>query len=104
LRKLRNEMDLSKGDYLEHLKYMIDDDFLIIDDIGSTGLREWREEVLFEIINFRYENMKPTVFTSNFTISEFKKLYHPRVSDRLFATENTIIEITDGKSLRSEGM
>ncbi len=104
LKRLRNEMDVSKGDYLETLKWLIDDQLLILDDVGSTGIREWREEVLFDLIDSRYNTMLPTIITSNFTVAEFKKCYHPRICDRLFATENTIIEIDDGISLRSQGM
>lgn len=97
-------MDYNRGDYLESLKWLIDDQLLILDDVGSTGVREWREEVLFDLIDSRYNSMLPTVITSNFTKADFKKLYHPRVCDRLFASENTIIEITDVQSLREQGM
>lgn len=104
LKRLRSGMDAFKGDYLDALEWLIDDQLLILDDVGSTGLREWREEVLFDLIDARYNSMLPTVITSNFTQAEFKKLYHPRVCDRLFASENTIIEIEDGQSLRPQGL
>ena len=96
-------MDSVKGDYLDSLQWLIDDQLLILDDVGSTGVREWREEVLFDLIDARYNSMLPTVITSNFTQADFKKLYHPRVCDRLFASENIIIEIEDGTSLRGQG-
>jgi DNA replication protein DnaC len=104
LKRVRSEMDTSKGDYLESVKWLIDDQCLILDDVGSTGVNEWREEVLFQILDARYNSMLPTIITSNFSHSEFKKLYQPRVVDRIYATENTIIEIPDGTSLRSQGM
>lgn len=101
LKKLRNSMDAYKGDYLEHLKEMVNHDFLIYDDIGSTGSTEWREEVLFEILDTRYNSMLPTVFTSNLSKNEFKNMYHPRIYDRLFARENIIIEV-QGESYRQK--
>lgn len=102
LKRIRSSMDDFKGDYLETLKHLIDDDFVIIDDIGSTGLNEWRKEVIFDAIDERYNSMKPTVITSNFSRKEFETLYHKRLSSRLFSTENFIIEINDGLDLRSE--
>jgi DNA replication protein DnaC len=96
-------MDETKGDYLEALKLLIDDEFIILDDVGSTGLNQWREEVLFDAVDERYNTMMPTLITSNFSVAEFKKLYHPRICSRLFATENTIIEILDGVDLRTQG-
>jgi len=76
----------------------------MLDDVGSTGIREWRQEVLFDLIDARYNTTLPTIVTSNFTEADFKELYHPRICDRLFATENTIIEIPNGQSLRTKGM
>jgi DNA replication protein DnaC len=103
LKKLRDSMDSIRGDYLDVLRYMIDDDFLILDDVGSsTKHTDWREEVLFEILDYRYNNMKPTLITSNFTSEDFKKYYHFRVHSRLFANDNTIIEIPNGVDFRLE--
>ncbi len=97
-------MDECKGDYLEALKWLIDDDFVMIDDIGSTGLNEWRKEIIFDAIDERYNSMKPTIITSNFSVREFKYYFHERVSSRLFAKENCVIEILDGDDRRSEGL
>jgi len=93
-------MDDCKGDYLEALQYLIDDDFVMLDDIGSTGLNDWRKEIIFDAIDERYNTMKPTIVTSNFSIKEFKEFFHERVSSRLFSKENCIIEILDGYDLR----
>lgn len=105
LRKVRESFDQSSGDYLTILKYLIDDPFIMIDDIGSEKYTEWREEVLFETIDQRYNSMLPTVFTSNFTKDQMKKIYHPRLSDRLFASENTVIEFSnENASFRQIGL
>lgn len=97
-------MDEFKGDYLESLKWLTDDELVILDDVGSTGLRDWREEILFEFIDSRYNSMQPTIITSNFSMKEFKSLYQGRIYDRLSASENTIIEIHDSPSLRGQGL
>lgn len=93
-------MEDFKGDYLEQLKYLIDDDLVMIDDIGSTGLNEWRKEIIFDAIDDRYNSMLPTVITTNFSSREIKENFHPRVYSRLFAKENIVIEINDGLDKR----
>ncbi len=82
---------------------MIDDDFMIYDDLGSTGITDWRKEIIFEMIDYRYSSMKPTIITTNLSVSEIKKTYHDRVLSRMFAKENTII-IIDGDDKRQIGI
>jgi DNA replication protein DnaC len=50
-------------------------DLLIVDDLGAHRMTDWREETLFEIIDGRYRNRRPTVFTSNVPA---KKISLPR--------------------------
>lgn len=53
-------------------------DFAFIDDLGkeflgreyNVGSAKWAEEKLFEILNARYNAQKPTIFSSNYSISE----------------------------------
>jgi DNA replication protein DnaC len=102
LKRVRKSIDESSGDYVEALSYMIDDELVILDDIGSTGLTEFRKEILFDAIEKRYSSMLPTVITSNFTRDEFYKNFHERFCSRLFASENIVIEIKDGFDFRKE--
>jgi len=97
---LKNSWDSTSGDIL---KYLIDDELVIFDDVGSGGLSDWKEKILMEIIDQRYNSMLPTIFTSNLFKSDFEKEYHPRIASRLFATENTIIEIFDAVDQRTLG-
>jgi len=92
--RLRQSFD-GNTDYHKVLEYAIDDDIIIIDDIGSDKISEWKEEVFFSIVDERYNTMKPTIFTSNLSRDEFEKTYHKRIISRLFAKENTVIEILD---------
>ena len=104
LKRLRDSMDSMKGDYLDALQFLIDSELLILDDVGSSvKVNEWREEIFFSIVDARYNSLLPTIITSNFTEKEFLQKYHARVHSRLFAKENTIIEITDGIDYRLMG-
>ncbi len=100
LKRVRSSMEETKGDYLQALKYLIDDDFLIIDDIGSSEPNQWRKDLLFDAIDERYNSMQPTVITSNFPIKTFWKVFHERFCSRLFAKENTIIELLENADFR----
>lgn len=83
---------------------MIDDDLVILDDIGSSGHTDWREEVLMEALDFRYREMKKTIVTSNLTEEEFKDVYGFRCASRLFAAENFIIKLFGNPDLRAQGL
>lgn len=41
-------------------------DVLVIDDLGKEDAKEWSANMMFLVINTRYEDMRPTIFTSNY--------------------------------------
>lgn len=41
-------------------------DLLIIDDLGKEQCTEWSMPIFYSIINDRYEQMKPTIITTNY--------------------------------------
>lgn len=45
-------------------------DVLIIDDIGKENANAWVMTTLFQVINSRYESMKPTIVTSQYSPHE----------------------------------
>lgn len=104
LEKLREGISSNRGDYLSQLHYMIDDDLVILDDIGSSGHNEWREEVLMEALDYRYKDGKKTVITSNLDRQQFKDTYGERIHSRLFATENNIVNLFGMPDLRQQGL
>jgi DNA replication protein DnaC len=103
LKRLRDKMQ-DGGDYLQELHYLTDDDLIIVDDIGSSGHTDWREEILMELLDYRYSQRKPTVFTSNLNRGDFYNIYHPRIASRMFAKENTIIDLSHMKDQRMNGL
>jgi len=103
LRRLRESMSERHNDYARELEYLMDDDLIMFDDVGSginpdranvTSL-EWRVEVFFSFLDYRHRSGKPTVITSNFNRQEIYKIYCKRSYSRLFDTRNTIIELFD---------
>jgi len=101
LSKLRSSMGEKNADYSLILDQMIDDDLIILDDVGS-GINpdkvsykdlEWRREIFFNFLDNRYNSMKPTIITSNFSRKEFNDVYSDRIESRLFSSENKFISI-----------
>ncbi|HEY9473122.1 MAG TPA: ATP-binding protein [Mycobacteriales bacterium] len=56
---------------------------LLIDDFGVAKNSEWVEEVIYRVINGRYEQMRPTVFTTNLAIPQLRDLIGDRIASRL---------------------
>lgn len=57
---------------------------LVIDDIGVQMSREWVETEFYRLINDRYVNRKPTIYTSNIPIDKLKM--DDRITDRIEST------------------
>lgn len=76
-------------------------DNLIIDDLGSTlsldkDKSEWKKSLLFNIIDFRYNNDLPTLVTSNLFKDDLNNIFqHERFTSRIYAAKNTIIEMRE---------
>lgn len=58
---------------------------LVIDELGKARHTEWTLDQLFMLINKRYENLKPTLFASNYRVSE---LQHGVGGDSTLATQS----------------
>lgn len=60
-----------------------DPDLLIIDEVGVQFGSESEKLILFEVINTRYEQMKPTILISNLPLDELSAFIGERVIDRM---------------------
>ena len=58
-------------------------DLLIIDEVGVQAGSENERNILFDIINGRYEEMKPTIMISNLTIDKFTEAVGQRITSRI---------------------
>lgn len=73
---------------------------LFIDDIGSeklesNGEENWMQEQIFSIVNKRYNNFRPIVFTSNYSLEELtKKGLNVKISDRIWEMSKKVIQLT----------
>ena len=81
-------------------------DFLFIDDLGTErftkdGNDTWLQEKVFEILNKRYNNKKPTIFTSNYSLEQLviERGLMEKTVDRILEMSTAILKI-EGESYR----
>lgn len=99
------KLGIDKGwDCSDTLSRLIDDDIVVVDDLGSQSRNDWRENILTEMIDVRYSKEKATIFTTNLSEKDFCDKYDPKIASRIFAHENTVIDLSSAKDLRREGM
>lgn len=60
-----------------------DSGLLVLDDLAVGKASEWTEEIIYRLVNHRYENMLPTIFTSNAVPKDIAASVGGRVSSRL---------------------
>lgn len=61
----------SKGD--AGIAKFVGADLLILDDMGKESANSWALTTLFQVLNARYDNLLPTVFTSQYPISALER-------------------------------
>ena len=74
----------------ENIRAILEAGLLILDDIGAqVENKEWITTALFRLINRRYTNHYPTIFTSNVRMEDLKT--DSRISDRIYAVSVPVI-------------
>lgn len=58
-------------------------DVLAIDDLGSGLVTDWTKNIVYQVINHRYNNMLRTYISSNFSLDQLSQVFDERVSSRL---------------------
>ena len=85
-------------------------DLLIIDDLGKEKATEWSVQMIYSIVNSRYENEKPMIITTNYTPDELVARLAPAGSPDTITAHATVdrlnevcIEVkTTGESWRTK--
>ncbi|MGE5360281.1 MAG: ATP-binding protein [Bacteroidales bacterium] len=80
---------------MEVLRPVLEADLLVLDDLGAEKTSEWVEETLNLVVNTRYSERRPTIFTSNYEEKE-----HTGAGDSLlervgFRTHSRLYEMCD---------
>ncbi len=67
-------------------------DLLVIDEVGIQFGTDTERMILYEILDLRYEAMRPVILTTNITdLKSLERLLGARIIDRLFEGESKIV-------------
>ena len=76
----------------EILRRMTALDLLVIDEVGVQFGTDTERMILYEVLDLRYEEMRPVILTSNVrNLKTLEKLLGERIIDRLFEGESKIL-------------
>lgn len=101
LNEIRDDFTYSSRDQFYRRKFdawMDHEGVMIIDDIGSEKPTEWALQTFYSLINKRYEQNLPTIFTSNYSIEEIADRLGDRIASRI--VEMCEIKKIDGEDRR----
>ena len=90
----RGQSDISTMDSMRQA------DLLVLDDLGSEYDTPFQNSTLFSILNYRLEQQKPTIISTNLTFQQIERRYSDRVASRLL-TLYTCLKFT-GVDVRQE--
>ena len=81
LADIKEAFDSGDATEYEILKAYKTVDLLIVDDLGKEQCTEWSVSTLYSILNDRYEDMKPTIITTNYNADELVRALTPKGGD-----------------------
>lgn len=84
----RRDSKVTEQQVIDHF---VSFDLLILDEVGVQFGSKAEEIIVFEIINTRYEKMKPTLIISNLPPGGMAKYLGPRVVDRMKENDGAVV-------------
>lgn len=84
------------------VKRMEKAELLIIDDISLRSATEALTNILYEVLDDRYINEKPVIFTSNFPIQKIGEVLNPQIQSRIEGMTEQIAFV--GQDFRKGGI
>lgn len=98
LSDLQNE-NFGKTDNLTYEEFdVLHTDLLIIDDLGTEFSSRFSEACIYNIINTRLLQRKPTIISSNYEHEDFEREYNQRIVSRIAGEYSTLI--LEGNDIR----
>lgn len=98
LQKIKDEFNNTTLDtYLSKMKTI---PMLVIDDLGKERKSDWTQSILFDVINYRYEHMLPTIITSNLMDNDLMNYVSNATASRL--NEMSVAIHTIGEDYRKK--
>ena len=83
IRRVKDSWRTKEETESEVIQAFASPDLLILDEVGVQFGSEFEKQVLFDVLNERYENLKPSILLSNIPSEELSDYLGERVTDRL---------------------
>jgi len=75
--------------------------FLILDDLGAHNYTDWTRNRIYSIINYRMNELLPTIITSNLSLDEMEDYIGVRTTSRIIQSSR-IFRLTVEKDIRHQ--
>ena len=75
--------------------------FLILDDLGAHNYTDWTRNRIYSIINYRMNELLPTIITSNLSLDEMEDYIGLRTTSRIIQSSR-IFRLTVEKDIRHQ--
>lgn len=98
IRKVRSSWGTKEEQAM--LDTFIDVDLLIIDEVGVQAGSENEQNILFDVINSRYEDQRSTIIITNCDLNGIRRYLGDRIVDRFRENGGRLVQFS-GKSYRS---
>jgi len=82
LSRLRNLLREEESEVPE-MERALRADLLILDDLGAEKPTEWALEKIYQLVNLRYESLRPVIATTNLDLNSLERLLGERTFGRL---------------------
>lgn len=109
MQELRDKLDHPDESIHGFYRSLREADLLIIDDLGKERCTEWTMSELYGIVNDRYEDMRPTIITTNYSPDNLAAALIPSGGDRTKIDavvsrlrESCAVIVLDGEDYRKE--
>ena len=98
LEHIREEFDhTGQREYLNRMKTT---PMLVLDDIGKEKKTDWTQEILFDVVNYRYEHLLPMIVTTNFDVDGIANYIGSAIFSRLYEMSSAVT--TSGADYRRQ--
>lgn len=84
LEKEKFQFSYQQEEQQSYLSLVLECDLLILDDLGTEFLSQFVTAAIYNIINTRLLEGRPTIISTNLTFPEISKRYTDRLASRLF--------------------
>lgn len=75
--------------------------FLILDDLGAHNYTDWTRNRIYSIINYRMNELLPTIITSNLSLEEMEDYIGVRTTSRIIQSSR-VFRLTVEKDIRHQ--